>query len=105
MVMEVIYRLLGAIIVLGGIIAVAPLLISGSTAPICNQGNYVSATRMCTYTTPVNTTCPSGWTQYGQLCEKAPKYNDATTQLLVLVAIAIIVIAGIVYIFREKQYS
>jgi hypothetical protein len=105
MVMEVIYRLLGAIIVIGGMIAVSPLLISGSTAPICNVGSYVNATRMCEYTIPVNATCPAGWTQYGQFCDKAPKYNDATTQLIVLFTIAIVFIAGIVYIFREKQYS
>ena len=105
MVMEVIYRLLGAIIVIGGMIAVAPLLVSGSTAPICNVGSYVNATRMCTYSIPVNATCPAGWTQYGLQCEKSPRYNDATTQLIVLFAIAIVFIAGLVYIFREKQYS
>lgn len=105
MVMEVIYRLLGAIIVIGGLIAVAPLLIAGSTAPICNQGNYVSDTGQCEFTIGVNATCPSGWDQFGQICSHAPKHNDATTQLIVLLAIALAFVAGIVYIFREKQYS
>ena len=105
MVMETINRLLGAIIVLGGIIAIAPLLISGSTAPICNIGEYNNLTRFCEYQLPVNGTCNTGWTQFASVCQQAAKYNDATTQLIVLLAIAIVFIAAIVYIFREKQYS
>lgn len=105
MVMEVIYRILGAIIVIGALAAMAPSLISMSVSPICNIGNFSTSVNMCVYDVPVNGTCYGGWAQVGELCEQKAKYNDATSQLIILIAIVIAFIGGIVYIFRERQYS
>ena len=102
---QVVERIIGAIIVIFGIIAIGPLLITGSTAPICNQGIYNGGNQMCQFNVAVNQSCPSGWTQAGLTCMKAPKYNDATTQLIVLIIVIVVFIAAVVYIFREKKYS
>jgi hypothetical protein len=60
---------------------------------------------MCTYSLPENATCFTGWIQAGDICEQKATYNDAGSQLIILIAIVIAFIGGIVYIFRERQYS
>lgn len=102
---EGVYRILGAVIVIGAILAMGPLLISQSTAPVCNFGNFNSTLNGCQYFLAPNQTCISGWTSFGTYCGQAAKYNDAFSQFIILIAIAIVFIAGFVYIFREKKYS